>query len=246
MTLCSILDLVYEGNEVGLVSECEATSRLDCNFDFLWYPFDEQVCSIRIHITNVPKSFVQMIPSQAKSFIVHNSTESSGNPKYDLILTKVEASDNWCCINFVMKRNPSCHIIGTYVPVTLLHLIGYGTLFIRADHFQDRGTMSLTTLLVLISLFNESTSSLPSTSYLKFIDVWFLFSVIFLSLIILVHLITNDSTVKVESYEKRETRIKRPSNMSILKNMRKVFGISYVIFISSYCFIVLFKESHTN
>lgn len=50
--------------------------------------------------------------------------------------------------------------------------------------------MSLTTLLVFISLYTETSGSLPSTAYLKLIDVWFVFSITYLTLIICVHLAT--------------------------------------------------------
>lgn len=56
--------------------------------------------------------------------------------------------------------------------------------------FNERGAMSLTTMLVFMSLYTETSSSLPSTAYLKHIDVWFVFNLTFLTLIILVHLAT--------------------------------------------------------
>lgn len=50
--------------------------------------------------------------------------------------------------------------------------------------------MSLTTMLVFMSLYTETSSSLPSTAYLKHIDVWFVFNLTFLTLIIGLHLAT--------------------------------------------------------
>lgn len=69
----------------------------------------------------------------------------------------------------------------------------YWSLFLPVDKFNERGTMSLTTLLVLISLYTETSSSLPSTAYLKHIDVWFVFNICFLTLIIGIHLATCSS-----------------------------------------------------
>lgn len=50
--------------------------------------------------------------------------------------------------------------------------------------------MSLTTLLVLIALYSDASAALPKTSYIKLIDIWFVFGISFLSLIISVHLAT--------------------------------------------------------
>lgn len=55
--------------------------------------------------------------------------------------------------------------------------------------------MSLTTLLVLVSLYSDTATSLPKTSYLKLIDFWFIFSISFLSAIIAFHLATNRAAV---------------------------------------------------
>lgn len=65
----------------------------------------------------------------------------------------------------------------------------YGTLFLPVERFPERGGMALTTLLVFISLYTDVSSSLPSTSHLKLIDVWFVYNILFLSLIIGTHLL---------------------------------------------------------
>lgn len=55
--------------------------------------------------------------------------------------------------------------------------------------------MSLTTLLVLYTFFNQASNSLPKTAYIKMVDVWFLYCTILLFLVIMVH-------VSVECLEK--------------------------------------------
>lgn len=54
---------------------------------------------------------------------------------------------------------------------------------------QVRLTVSLTTLLVLYTFFNQASSSLPNTAYIKMIDVWFFFCTILLFFIILIHVV---------------------------------------------------------
>lgn len=67
--------------------------------------------------------------------------------------------------------------------------------------------MSLTTLLVLIALYSDASAALPKTSYIKLIDIWFVFGISFLSLIISVHLATC-KTDDLESTNKYMTRNK--------------------------------------
>lgn len=53
---------------------------------------------------------------------------------------------------------------------------------------QVRLVVSLTTLLVLYTFFNQTSSSLPVTAYVKMVDVWFFFCTILLFVIIMAHI----------------------------------------------------------
>ncbi|KAK4307895.1 hypothetical protein Pmani_020373 [Petrolisthes manimaculis] len=111
--------------------------------------------------------------------------------------------------------------------------------------------MSLTTLLVLISLYTETASTLPKTPYLKLIDIWFVFNIVYLSLIITTHLVAcrtpSHATHKhrkvplfmhyfyEQEKEKEEGKKKRPSGSTlILKVAQYIFGMLTVIFLSAY------------
>lgn len=106
--------------------------------------------------------------------------------------------------------------------------------------------MSLTTLLVLISLYTETASTLPKTPYLKFIDVWFVFSIVYLSLIITTHLVTcrkpRDATHRIRKVtifmqlmnEGEEEKGRLLGLALILKVAQYTFGLVKVIFLVAY------------
>lgn len=102
--------------------------------------------------------------------------------------------------------------------------------------------MSLTTLLVLISLYTETASTLPKTPYLKLIDVWFVFSIVYLSLIITTHLVacrkphaTTHRLRKVQLMTKEEEENGSPSGAALtLKLAQYIFGLVKVIFLVAY------------
>lgn len=100
--------------------------------------------------------------------------------------------------------------------------------------------MSLTTLLVLIALYSDSVTSLPRTSYLKALDIWFMFSIAFLTAIIAAHLVTNrvntkmaDSVALVEPWVGRsqdkgcQTRM---TNAKVLKVTQILLAVVYFSF----------------
>lgn len=99
--------------------------------------------------------------------------------------------------------------------LVLSSLLRYGTLFLPAEFFSERGTMSLTTLLVFISLYTETSSTLPSTSYIKRIDIWFVFSIVYLTLIIMFHLVTCTSALIATSSSSTSTSSNSTSYLPI-------------------------------
>ncbi|XP_063865337.1 uncharacterized protein LOC135103173 [Scylla paramamosain] len=68
--------------------------------------------------------------------------------------------------------------------------IGYTTLFVRLQLLQVRAIMTLTTLLVLYTLFSQVSAKLPDTAYIKMVDMWFFFCIFVIFAIIVVHLLT--------------------------------------------------------
>ena len=81
----------------------------------------------------------------------------------------------------------------TFVPTLVLWLFGYVTLFIEpsGDGFSDRFMGAGTALLVIVTLLSAINADLPKTSYVKFIDIWFMWHVISIFLMIAYHMILN-------------------------------------------------------
>ncbi|XP_066957536.1 ligand-gated ion channel 50-like [Macrobrachium rosenbergii] len=84
------------------------------------------------------------------------------------------------------RRRYGFYLINTFLPTSLMIVIAYLTFYFKVEDFNDRIMVSLTSLLVLSSLFNQSSSSLPKTSYFKLVDVWFLTSIVTIFVIIVI------------------------------------------------------------
>ena len=80
-------------------------------------------------------------------------------------------------------------MINTFLPTFLLWLLGYSTLLIKIEDFQDRFMGTVTALLVLAALLSSISMSLPRTSYFKYIDIWFLWYLANIFIIIVYHII---------------------------------------------------------
>ncbi|XP_071530483.1 uncharacterized protein [Panulirus ornatus] len=233
-------NMMYKGetNPMNLSKLIMPTLR--CPFSLKLYPWDEQQCRFRFSITNVKSDSIKFI---AYSF---NYTGRKVFDEYCLFNWNIDVSNNTAFLSFKLQRQVNKHIWSTYVPTALLLGISYGTLYIPAESFTDRGTMSLTTLLVLVSLYTESLSSLPTTAYNKHIDLWYLFIIVYVSLIIAVHLVTsNFHSTDTQSTKVFTDRLSRKgrwfhhiNTTTILKTAQLIFALAFIIYVLYYVYLL--------
>ncbi len=77
--------------------------------------------------------------------------------------------------DIILQRMYFYHLAATYLPTACLLIIAEITLFIDDSHFEATIQVSLTSMLVMYTLYQSIAVSLPQTAYLKMIDVWLLF-----------------------------------------------------------------------
>ena len=218
------------------------STHIHCQFDLRMFPFDRQECKLGVYLDNVPSTNLKL-----QHLLDHKQEDILNPPEFVISNVNFTTSTQDFIVSFMMYRYVSFRLVANYLPTFLLHIIGYGTLRIPAANFQDRGTMSLTTLLVLISLYTETLNSLPITSYVKIIDIWFIFSITFLSLIIGTHLLTCDpddgdvtALFRVRPFASSQplntkgTPSKEERAQNILNRTKYILGVGYLIFVILY------------
>ncbi|KAK3894269.1 hypothetical protein Pcinc_001963 [Petrolisthes cinctipes] len=184
--------LSFPGHGNPVVNIIDLHTHTYCRYDLLKYPDDIQTCNITFQILNVRQDGLKWeLPSssEVKCPVFHE--------EFWVKDCRFLLPDNFSSRFFVQltfRRKNAYHIWATYLPCILLLGIGYGTLLLPLDNFNERGTMSLTTLLVFISLYAQTTASLPRTAYLKRIDLWYVFCIAFLTLVIFTNLATSTTT----------------------------------------------------
>ncbi len=72
------------------------------------------------------------------------------------------------------------------MPSLCLIIIAELSLFIDSSHFEANIMVALTTMLVMYTLYQSTSSTLPQTPYLKMIDVWLLAGLIIPFLVFIV------------------------------------------------------------
>ena len=75
----------------------------------------------------------------------------------------------------VFKRRLTNEILTTYLPSILLILITYATTYFKQFYFEAALTVNLTNMLVMTTIFISVMEKLPSTAYVKMVDIWLIF-----------------------------------------------------------------------
>ena len=121
-------------------------------------------------------------------------------------------------MKLVFWRRLTNELLTTYLPTILLLGITYATTFFKAFYFEASLTVNLTVMLVMSTIFISVMEKLPSTSYVRMVDVWLIFCQLipFIEVIVL--------TVK-ESY-----RTKKKQKINHHGRTREVLNVSCSIY----------------
>ena len=78
-------------------------------------------------------------------------------------------------MEIVFKRRLTNEILTTYLPTILLLLIVFSTTKYKTFFFEAALMVNLTVMLVITTLFISVMEKLPSTSYVRMVDIWLIF-----------------------------------------------------------------------
>ena len=186
----------YSGSNTSIQITKTIRVKTICNFEFTKFPFDEHECSIAMHIKDVANTKIDLIGSNSSTNYIGGPIvgqfDVAGKP-YTYIRTRSCPqncfSNNGLKITLKLKRRSINGIIQIIIPSLVLWLCAMLTLQYDVNDLTNRNRTSVTTLLVLVTLFGaiNNKSDFPKTSGFKHIDVWFVWYLINIFLIICHH-----------------------------------------------------------
>ncbi|XP_053641290.2 uncharacterized protein [Cherax quadricarinatus] len=180
---------VYLGFENPLSMERKYTSQFLCDLNLHLYPFDEQRCFMHFEALSAATDF--LVLEKSTSVVVYVGAELL--IEYTVVSVVLQLDNNQtmakALVEVVLQRRIGYPIISIYVPTVILLILAYLSLIFRRDDFETRVASALTVLLVLASLFTQTSTSLPKTSYFKMVDVWLLFSISLIFFVIVFHIV---------------------------------------------------------
>ncbi len=219
-------ELIFDGsdNPISLIRLFKV--NIYCAFDLALFPFDEQACPIRIS------------PIISNNDLVHltlNSTSYRG-PEifheysiYGMVPgdQNLKAEPNEVVAIVKLKRIINYHLAITFLPSLCLIAIAELTLFIDDKHFEATIMVALTSMLVMYTLYQSVSLSLPQTPYLKMIDLWLLAGLLIPFLVFIFLICSNifdsnhDEAVKEEVLKGRRMTINPAEALHSMKTNDK-------------------------
>ena len=133
--------------------------------------------------------------------------------QYTVLSTSMVLKDpKYITVEITLKRMFKYHLAATFVPTILLMTVTEITLFVDEKHFEATIMVHLTTMLVMYTLYQGISASMPKTAYLKFMDIWLLYGLIvpFITFVVEVSLkLLSKNEESVESNQKETPLFQR-------------------------------------
>ena len=233
-------DYLYSGKENALLMTNHIVVKLGCRFSLEMYPFDSQLCPIKLNKTASQEPQFGM--KWEKPPIIKDSIElMQFHVIKDLQYNNTNEIQNEIRVYIKLQRKLAGHIFNTYIPTFCLIMIAGFTLFIDYSHFEATIMVALTTMLVIYTLHQSISDTLPATAYLKMIDIW-LFGglivpfIIIGILIILDYLAMRESNAVIELQKEDEFKW---NSKCFIKSMRIILPLTAGCLMGSYWIIGL-------
>ncbi|XP_038079343.1 glycine receptor subunit alpha-4-like [Patiria miniata] len=182
----TFLNRVVDIDEDGTVLYvCRLALQLSCSMDFHRFPMDSQGCEIEL------EGFEYTTDDLIYHWDIEMPVEYHHNhlklPQYNLdgsnvhTCSRVLRTGNYSCIGLrlIFSRKIGYYMLQTYVPSVLLVVMSWVSFWIQIKGSPARVALGVTTVLTMITTTNGVRQNLPPVSYIKAIDVWFAFCLLF-------------------------------------------------------------------
>ncbi|XP_071552922.1 uncharacterized protein [Panulirus ornatus] len=199
---------LFPGGDNPLIISRKYSTTFICDFNLVLYPFDVQHCDMHLRMLSASKSYLRFDQLATSTAYYGSELLLEYQLEQPRILYDEMREFSEMRVRISLERRAGYAILNIYTPSLILLVISYVSLFFRPHIFEVRVMTTLTSLLVMATLFTQVSASLPKTSYFKMVDVWLLFCIVMSFLIIIFHVVIDNSlTSSSSSTEKPRSSI---------------------------------------
>ena len=131
------------------------STKFDCNFNLATYPFDTQECTMELR---VPASLEELVELVAQNMTYLGPAMLA---QFQIIDWSSKSDNGIAIFTMTFKRRFENKILTIYIPSLCLLGVTILTSYIDTEHFEANIMVYLTTMLVMYTLFQTISISLP-------------------------------------------------------------------------------------
>ncbi|CAH8648025.1 unnamed protein product [Schistosoma haematobium] len=185
LTLPNYLLRVHPNGNV-LYSQ-KITMRFSCQMHLQTFPMDNQHCHINIGSYGYTLNELKFVWNHNKPVELAEKLQLSEfeTPKQfitnDCSSGYSTSTGQYTCLNatFELQRQLGSYLATTYIPNVLIIMVSWLSFWVNVDSAPARVPLGLLSLLGILTQAISVSSTLPRVSYIKAIDIWMIFSIIF-------------------------------------------------------------------
>lgn len=149
------------------------TASFPCNLVLVRYPFGKSFCNITIGLFENVKTRKETAITALlyESQLPYKGDHNLLDYRLDNIIT--EEHGPAFSLLFHLSGQPEYHLLNSFLPSSLVFLICYSSLWFPTSDFTDRVMVSLTSLLVLMTLFSQPADSYIKSPSYRLLSMWF-------------------------------------------------------------------------
>ncbi|XP_071125831.1 glycine receptor subunit alpha-2-like [Mytilus edulis] len=162
--------------------------QLSCSMDFHLYPLDNQRC--KIHLESYGLTAKKLLYSWIDGTPVHVLNENlplydiNGRPPTSVSLCHTSlfnGGTGFSCLEMVieLKRSIGYYMTEIFIPDILIVVLSWVSFWLHPLAVPGRVSLGAVTVLTMSSLGSASRRNAPRVSYVKAVDVWSLFQILF-------------------------------------------------------------------
>ena len=165
---------LFQGDQNPIVMTQVYTKTFQCQYDFQLYPFDTQTCTITMDASADDLSIVELV---AHKLLMNVSLDLTLFKITSSTLESTDVTDVFkgVIMNMSLKRKVMNELLTTFLPSILLMTITFATTFFKPFFFEAALSVNLTTMLMMTTISIGKMQTLPTTAYIRMIDVWLVF-----------------------------------------------------------------------
>ncbi|VDQ02049.1 unnamed protein product [Trichobilharzia regenti] len=185
LTLPNYLLRVHPNGNV-LYSQ-KITMRFSCQMHLQTFPMDSQSCYIDIGSYGYTLNELKFVWNGEKPVELGENLQLSEfeTPEkfdaHDCSSGYSTSTGQYACLKatFELQRQLGSYLATTYVPNVLIIMVSWLSFWVNVDSAPARVPLGLLSLLGILTQAISVSSTLPRVSYIKAIDIWMIFSIIF-------------------------------------------------------------------